>query len=159
MNPLLILINNGEFISLDECVNFIITNKLEIHINDFIKYTHVHFFDFIDIKSIYDILIINHANTKEFIIDQNTLNLFKIKNVKKYIKKCKLVQNTDYIIVRNNTSILYYLSHFGKYKEDIYLTPFALKCILVYNNPEYVKYILLLELCINHHINYHCVHN
>lgn len=154
MNPLLILINSGEFISPDHCINFIIRNKLDIHINDFIKYIHINFFDFIDIKSIYSILILNHSNYKDFTIDETMLKSFNITNIRRIIKKCKLIKNVDYVIMPKSTSWVYYLSHFCNNKKEYILTPFAFKSALVYNNPEYIKYVLLLDLCINYHLMY-----
>lgn len=152
-SQLLLLINNGDFISLDHCINFIIINKIQLHINDFIKYVHINFFDFIDINNIYNILILNHTNNREFIINEPILKKFNITNIKKHIKKCKLIKHTDYVIVPKQTSLAYYITHLGFSKKEYILTPFAFKCILVYNNPEYIKYILLLELCINHHVS------
>ena len=151
-NHLLILINNGDFTSIDNCINFIIHNKLDIQFDDFIKYVHVNFFDFINFNAIYDVIIMNQSNTNDFIINDIIINKFKITNISKHIKNCKLVENVDYKVTTESTTILYYLSHCLHSKKKYAFTPFAFKCILIYNNPEYVKYVLLLELCLHFHM-------
>jgi hypothetical protein len=125
---------NTTFNTINDFNTFLINNKRNINLKDYIKEIHSKFYPELDI-SFQDYLSELKEHKNEFIVDYNKLYKYGVinttKNIKKSLKKLFLIENEDYIIINN------------EYK----LTPNSFKICLMRseNTTKYVEYFLFIE--------------
>lgn len=138
---------NTTFNTINDFNTFLINNKRNINLKDYIKEIHSKFYPELDI-SFQDYLSELKEHKNEFIVDYNKLYKYGVinttKNIKKSLKKLFLIENEDYKVIKTQV-VLNKLCNHTIIKKEYKLTPSAFKLCLMRakNTTKYADYFIL----------------